>query len=73
MIVGGASATAVTGEDEGTFLQVGGTYLVGPGIKAFVGASYVTMDDGSNGVVAGTTNSVDNTATVVRVGTNINF
>lgn len=68
-----ASATDVAGEDEGTFLQIGGTYLVGPGITAFVGATHATMDDGSNGVVAGTTNSVDNTATVFRVGTNINF
>ncbi len=68
-----ATATAIAGEDKGKFFQVGGTYLVGPGITAFIGGSYVQLDDGSNGTVAGTTNSVDNTATVVRVGTNINF
>lgn len=65
--------TNIAGDDKGKFLQVGGTYLVGPGITAFLGVTHAVMEDGSNGFVPGTTNSVDNTATVVRLGTNINF
>lgn len=68
-----AAGTPVAGDDKGKFLNVGGTYLIGPGITAFVGVTHAVMDDGSNALVPGTTNSVDNTATVVRVGTNINF
>lgn len=68
-----ATATNIPGEDKGTFLNIGGTYLLGPGITAFVGYTHVRLTDGSNGVIPGTTNSVDNTANVFRLGTNINF
>lgn len=67
--------TAGVNEDEGRFLYVGGTYLLGPGINLFAGVQFFDLEAGTKvvGAASGTGTKQDNDGTVFLIGTAIAF
>lgn len=56
-------------DDEGQFLYIGGTYLLGPGINLFAGVQFFELDAGT----PATSTKQDNDGTVFLIGTAIAF
>jgi len=77
-VVAGSKTTARTGWDKSNKIFLGGTYLLGPGITTFAGVAHVTLKNGDPqtqtiAAGAGVGNSVNNTANILLVGTQLTF